>query len=58
VTVLTNTAVLKDTSGTGDNKNVPINIDRTLMTKDTLVSALQIKSNYINIDTVQVTIYR
>ena len=58
VTVLTNTTVFKDTSGTGDNKNVPISIDRSKMTTDTVISALQIKSNYINIDTVIVTVYK
>jgi len=57
ISVLTNTTVLSATSGNGDNTNVPITIDRTKLTVDTLVSALQIKSIY-GYDTVQVTVLK
>src|SRR5437016_3964568 len=36
------TPILKDTSGTGDNTKVPIWIDRTTMTADTLNALLQV----------------
>jgi hypothetical protein len=57
VNVLTATQVLKDTSGYGDNTKVPISIDRSKITVDTLHAMLQVKSSY-GADTVQVTVIR
>jgi hypothetical protein len=56
--VLTVTQVLKDTSGTGDNTRVPIWIDRTKLTTDTLVAALQVKADGYGIDTVAITVFK
>jgi hypothetical protein len=58
VNVLTLTQVLKDTSGSGDNTQVPISIDRTKMTEDTLRATLQITSNGYGTDTVQVIVLK
>ena len=57
VKVLTVTSVLKDTNGLGDNTKVPISIDRSKLTVDTLSSMLDISSSFGR-DTVQVTVYR
>ena len=57
VNVLTATSVLKDTTGYGDNTKVPINIDRSQLTTDTLHAILQVKSSY-GTDTVQVTVIK
>jgi len=58
VNVLTATSVLQNTSGSGDNTQVSIKIDRAKLTIDTLNAALQITSNGYGTDTVQVTIIR
>ncbi len=58
VHVLTSTSVLQDVSGNGDNTKVPITIDRSKLTVDTLYSLLQITSNDYGTDTVQITIFR
>jgi hypothetical protein len=57
VSVLSATQVFKDTSGYGDNTKVPITIDRTKMTSDTLNAVLSVSSSYGR-DTVLVTVYK
>ena len=57
VNVLNADSVLKGMSGTGDNTNVPIRIDRSKLNVDTLHGMLQVKSSY-GADTVQVTVIR
>jgi hypothetical protein len=57
INVLTSTQVLKDTSGYGDNTQVPIAIDRSKLTVDTLYSMLEIASSYGR-DTITVTVLK
>lgn len=57
VNVLTATQVLKSFSGTGDNSNVEIHIDRSKLTGDSLHAAMEIHSVYGR-DTVQVTVLK
>ncbi len=57
VNVLTLTSVLQNSTGSGDNTQVPIKIDRTKLTRDTLLASLQITSVYGK-DTVQVMILK
>jgi len=58
VKVLDSTLVLKDTSGINDIAQVPITIDRTKLTADTLHTRLQITSNGYGTDTVAVTVLK
>lgn len=57
VNVLTATQVLKSFSGTGDNSNVEIHIDRSKLAGDSLHAAMEIHSTYGR-DTVQVTVLK
>jgi len=58
VNVLDSTLVFKDTSGVGDYTQVPITIDRTKLSADTLHVRLQITSNGYGTDTVAVTVLK
>ncbi len=58
VNVLTATGVLRDTNGIGNNDKLPIIIDRTKMTGDTLHATLQVTSNGYGTETVAVTILK
>ena len=57
VNVLTATQAIQGFTGTGDNTHVAIQIDRSKMTGDTLLTELQVKSGYGS-DTVKVTILK
>ena len=58
-TVTPPNGVLKDTTGTGDNTSVPIQIvDRSKMTSDTMYSKIVVTSNGYGTDTINVTIIK
>ncbi|MEP7233788.1 MAG: hypothetical protein ABI778_00705 [Ignavibacteriota bacterium] len=57
VNVLTPSAVLIGSTGNGDNSNVPIKIDRSQLTVDTLRGELQVKSAF-GTDTIVVMVIR
>lgn len=58
INVLAGTPILKNSSGAGDNTQVPISIDRSMLTVDTVHAMLQITSNGYGTDTVQVTVVK
>lgn len=58
VNVLDSTAVLQPTSGSGDNTQVAIHIDRTKFKGDSLHAALQVNGYSYGIDTIRVTVFK
>lgn len=53
----TSGALILVTSGSGDNSAVPIQVDRSKLTVDTLITYVKVTSNY-QPDSVLVTVYK